>query len=139
MTQRQIKLVENYIRLKVKSVLKEIQISKTKKNRLGESASKWSLVSDGRAEFRDPKGQGYYVCKADEYKVFTYSISLHKKDNSIQYLKKNIDGEKRLNQELLKLNLPKIDERAYHGTVSDWYDSLDEMEPNEEPYGDDEF
>ena len=137
MTSRQKQLIENYIRLKVKKVISEIK--KTKKTGLKESTGKWSLVSDGRAEFQDPKGQGYYVCKADEYQVFHYSISIHKRDNSIQYLKKNIDGEKRLNQELQKLGLPQLDARAYHQKVSNWYDDLDEMEPNEEPYDDDDF
>lgn len=97
--------------------------SQLNKKRLRESFGSWSYRYDGKAELKNPEG-GYFVCSADDDYVFMYSISLHKSDNSIQYLKKGIDGEARLNQELVKLGLPKVDAEKYHNQVSNWYDEL---------------
>lgn len=108
-------------------MIRKVIKTELNRNRLTESKKEWSYVTDGRAELAGPNGE-YYVCKADENNVFEYSISIHKRDNSIQYLKKNIDGERRLNQELVNLGLPKVDERVYHEKVSVWYDSMEDWD-----------
>ena len=95
-----------------------------------EEANKWSVIADGKAEYKNPNGKGYYVISADENVVFTYSISLHKADNTIEYIQKNIDGESDINKYLRQFQLPLLstsDIRKLHDSASNYYDYLDEL------------